>query len=89
MEFNMNRRKFLTALSLGTAHVVFSNPLLAAGSKLTSANPLQMVKLGNSGLETTLIGFGTGVLAQTVHRRLPGRITPRVSTCCVMVTTAD
>jgi aryl-alcohol dehydrogenase-like predicted oxidoreductase len=62
MEFNMNRRKFLTALSLGTAHVVFSNPLLAAGSKLTTANPLQMVKLGNSGLETTLIGFGTGVL---------------------------
>lgn len=63
MKLNMNRRKFLGALSLGTAHVIFSNPLYAATSQLTSANPLQKVKLGNSGLETTLIGFGTGVSA--------------------------
>lgn len=63
MKLNMNRRRFLGALSLGTAHVLFSNPLYAAASQLTSANPLQMVKLGNSGLETTLIGFGTGVNA--------------------------
>ena len=63
MKLNMNRRRFLGALSLGTAHVLFNNPLYAAVSQLTSANPLQMVKLGNSGLETTLIGFGTGVNA--------------------------
>ncbi|MBN2635052.1 MAG: aldo/keto reductase [Prolixibacteraceae bacterium] len=63
MKLNMNRRRFLGALSLGTAHVLFSNPLYAVASQLTSANPLQMVKLGNSGLETTLIGFGTGVNA--------------------------
>jgi aryl-alcohol dehydrogenase-like predicted oxidoreductase len=63
MSLNLNRRRFLGALSLGTAHVLFSNPLYAAASQLTSANPLQKVKLGKSGLETTLIGFGTGVNA--------------------------
>ncbi len=63
MKLNMNRRKFLGALSLGTAHMIFSNPLYAATSQLTSANPLQKIKLGKSGLETTLIGFGTGVNA--------------------------
>lgn len=62
MKLNMNRRKFLGALSLGTAHVLFANPLYAATSQFLSADPLQRVKLGNSGLETTLIGFGTGVL---------------------------
>ena len=63
MKLNMNRRRFIGALSLGTAHVLFNNPLYAAVSQLTSANPLQKIKLGNSGLETTLIGFGTGVSA--------------------------
>ena len=59
----MNRRKFLGALSVGTAHVLFSNPIYATVSQLTSADPLQKVKLGKSGLETTLIGYGTGVNA--------------------------
>lgn len=63
MKLNMNRRRFLGALSIGTAHVLFSNPIYAAVSQLTSADPLQRVKLGKSGLETTLIGFGTGVNA--------------------------
>ncbi len=63
MKLNMNRRRFLGALSLGTAHVLFSNPLYAAASQLATANPLQKIKLGNSGLSTTLIGFGTGVNA--------------------------
>lgn len=60
---NFNRRRFLTALSLGTAHVLFSNPLYANGFKSTSFNPLQKVKLGNSGIETTMLGIGTGVHA--------------------------
>ncbi|MDP2889859.1 MAG: aldo/keto reductase [Bacteroidota bacterium] len=60
---NLNRRKFLTALSLGTAHVLFSNPLLANTFQSASLNPLQKVKLGNSGMETTLLGIGTGVHA--------------------------
>jgi aryl-alcohol dehydrogenase-like predicted oxidoreductase len=61
MKLNMDRRKFLTAVSLGTAHVLFSNPLYASTSRFSSLDPLQKVKLGNSGLETTMIGFGTGV----------------------------
>jgi aryl-alcohol dehydrogenase-like predicted oxidoreductase len=60
---NLNRRKFLTALSLGTAHLLFVNPLLANGLVFNSFNPLQKVKLGKSGIETTLIGLGTGVHA--------------------------
>lgn len=60
---SLSRRKFLTALSLGTAHVIFSNPLYAGALKGYSANPLQKVKLGKSGLETTLLGVGTGVHA--------------------------
>lgn len=63
MDLNLNRRKFLAALSAGTAHVLFANPLLAAVSQLTSADPMQMVKLGKSGLETSLLGFGAGVNA--------------------------
>ncbi len=60
---NLNRRKFLTALSLGTAHFLFSNPLYASSFQTTSLNPLQKIKLGNSGIETTMLGVGTGVHA--------------------------
>jgi len=60
---SFSRRKFLTALSLGTAHVLFSNSLYAHAIKNLTANPLQMVKLGKSGIKTTLLGVGTGVHA--------------------------
>ena len=60
---NMNRRKFVSALSLGTAHVLFSNPLFANSAKSISTNPLQRIKLGKSGIETTMLGMGTGVHA--------------------------
>jgi len=62
-KFDINRRKFVGALSLGTAHLLFSNPLSASTSRAYSADPLQMVKLGNSGLKTSLLGVGTGVHA--------------------------
>ena len=62
-KFNMHRRNFVRALSLGTAHLLFSNPLYAAKSRYSNSNPLQKVKLGKSGLETTLLGIGTGVHA--------------------------
>ena len=62
-KFELNRRKFLGALSLGTAHLLFNNPLYAKSGRFFSTNPLQMVKLGKSGIETTLLGFGTGVHA--------------------------
>jgi aryl-alcohol dehydrogenase-like predicted oxidoreductase len=62
--FNMNRRKFVSALGLGTAHLLLSNPLFASTpSRFASNNPVQKIKLGKSGIETSLIGIGTGVHA--------------------------
>ena len=63
-KMNMNRRKFVSALGLGTAHILFSNPLFASiPSRFASSNPVQKVKLGNSAIETSLVGIGTGVHA--------------------------
>ena len=59
----MNRRNFVRALSLGTAHLMFSNPLAAKTSRYSGTHPLQKVRLGNSGIQTTLVGFGTGIHA--------------------------
>ncbi len=53
----------MTALSLGTAHMLFSGPLYGCSPKITSTNPLQKIKLGNSGIQTTMLGVGTGVHA--------------------------
>lgn len=57
----LNRRKFIAALSMGTAHLLFDNPLLASGKPVRSNDPLQTIRLGKSGLESSLIGIGTGV----------------------------
>jgi len=62
-KFDLNRRQFLGALALGSAHLMFENPLYGAGSRFSSSNPLQHVALGKSGLNPTLVGFGTGVWA--------------------------
>ncbi len=61
MKLNMHRRNFIRALSLGTAHLLFTNPLYAGNTKYASSDPLQKVRLGKSGIETTLLGVGTGV----------------------------
>jgi aryl-alcohol dehydrogenase-like predicted oxidoreductase len=55
-----NRREFVSALSLGTGYLMFSNPITGC-TNITSTDPFQMVKLGRSGLETTLLGMGCGV----------------------------
>ena len=60
-----NRRDFLTSLSLATGYLMFSNPLTATTSSRSSTDPFQLVKLGRSGLETTLIGMGTGIYASS------------------------
>lgn len=60
---NMNRRKFIGALGLGTAHLLFSNSLYAADTRFSSLDPLQKVTLGKSGIQTSLLGMGTGVHA--------------------------
>lgn len=62
-KFNMNRRRFVTALGLGTAHILFSNPLFAGNSKYMSTNPVQPIDLGSSGIKTSMLGIGTGVHA--------------------------
>ena len=62
-KLNINRRKFIGALGLGTAHVLFSNPLFAKNSRAYTMDPLQKITLGDTGIETTLLGIGTGVHA--------------------------
>ncbi len=60
---NIDRRKFLGALALGTAHMLFENPLYGNVGRFAGTNPLQKITLGKSGLQTTLLGFGCGVSA--------------------------
>lgn len=57
----MHRRKFIAALGMGTAHLMFAGPSFSSPSRFASTDPFQKVKLGNSGIETTLLGVGTGV----------------------------
>jgi len=56
---NYSRREFVSALSLGTGYLVFGNPLTACSTRISS-DPFQLVRLGQSGLETTLLGIGMG-----------------------------
>lgn len=59
----MNRRHFLGALALGTAHLMFENPMYGKARRFGSSDPLQAVSLGKTGLTPSLVGFGTGVWA--------------------------
>jgi aryl-alcohol dehydrogenase-like predicted oxidoreductase len=54
-----NRREFVSALSLGTGYLLWGNPLTGRITTL-STDPFQLVQLGESGLETTLLGIGMG-----------------------------
>ncbi len=54
-----SRREFVSALSLSTGYLVFGNPLSRCIDRVSS-DPFQLVKLGESGLETTLLGIGMG-----------------------------
>ena len=56
---NITRRKFLGTLSAGTGSLLLAGAASAKGFK-PSSNPFQTVQLGNTGLKTSLIGFGTG-----------------------------
>lgn len=62
-KLNLNRRHFLGALALGTAHLMFDNPLYGTARRFPTSDPLQLVKLGNTSLSPSLVGFGTGVWA--------------------------
>jgi aryl-alcohol dehydrogenase-like predicted oxidoreductase len=60
-KLDLSRRQFLAALSLGTAHLMFHNPLYGATGRFTSVDPLQRVTLGKTGIKPTLLGMGTGI----------------------------
>jgi aryl-alcohol dehydrogenase-like predicted oxidoreductase len=62
-KLNMNRRKFVAALGMGTAQTLFTSSLYSCSSNVIAGNPFQITKLGNSGLKTSLLGFGTGIHA--------------------------
>jgi aryl-alcohol dehydrogenase-like predicted oxidoreductase len=54
-----SRREFVSALSAGTGYLMFGNPLSLCLDRVSS-DPFQLVKLGESGIETTLLGIGMG-----------------------------
>ena len=61
-KFDLNRRQFLAALSMGTAHLMFNNPLYGSAGRYSSVDPLQRVELGKTGIKPTLLGVGTGIV---------------------------
>jgi aryl-alcohol dehydrogenase-like predicted oxidoreductase len=60
---HLSRRHFLGALALGSAHLMFENPLYGKARRFATSDPLQAVSLGKTGLNPSLVGFGTGVWA--------------------------
>ena len=55
----LNRREFVSALSAGAGYLALGNTLTGCASRV-SVDPFQLVQLGESGLETTLLGIGMG-----------------------------
>jgi len=61
-KMKLSRRKFVTTITAGAGTLMLGNSILAlqgCADGLT-ADPLQMVELGKSGIKTTLLGMGTG-----------------------------
>lgn len=58
----LSRRSFLTRLSAGAGSLLLSQQAMAYGNSFAvpGADPLRLVNLGNSGIQTTLLGMGTG-----------------------------
>ncbi|TSA34875.1 MAG: aldo/keto reductase [Porphyromonadaceae bacterium] len=61
-KINLTRRQFVTAITLGAGTVLLDKSVFALPTNLSglSTDPFQVVKLGKSGLKTTLLGMGTG-----------------------------
>ena len=59
---NLTRRQFVTTITVGAGTVILGKDALAlpGNSSGLSTDPLQIVRLGKSGLKSTLIGMGTG-----------------------------
>ncbi|MFA5817235.1 MAG: aldo/keto reductase [Bacteroidales bacterium] len=61
-KINLTRRQFVTTITVGAGTVLLGKSAFAlpANSSGLSTDPFQVVKLGKSGLKTTLLGMGTG-----------------------------
>jgi aryl-alcohol dehydrogenase-like predicted oxidoreductase len=59
---NLTRRQFVTTLTAGAGTLLFGNIIQAvpAPKILNQVDPFQIITLGKSGIETTLLGLGTG-----------------------------
>ncbi len=59
---HLSRRKFLAALTAGAGTVLLDKTAFALPdlSPVLSKDPLQTIRLGKSGIKTTLLGMGTG-----------------------------
>jgi aryl-alcohol dehydrogenase-like predicted oxidoreductase len=58
----LTRRQFVTTITVGAGTVLLGKAVAAlpSNSSILSADPLQIIQLGRSGLKTTLLGMGTG-----------------------------
>lgn len=56
---NMNRRQFLGAIIAGTGALLWDQAVFAA-KPIVSTDPFQMMPLGKTGIQVSLIGAGTG-----------------------------
>lgn len=61
-KINLTRRQFVTAITIGAGTVLLGKSAFALPANVSglSTDPFQVVKLGKSGLKTTLLGMGTG-----------------------------
>jgi len=59
---NLTRRQFVTTITVGAGTVLLGKVALAlpGNSSGLSTDPFQIVRLGKSGLKSTLLGMGTG-----------------------------
>lgn len=59
---NLTRRQFITTISVGAGTVLLGKVALGVpgNSSGLSTDPFQIVRLGNSGLKSALLGMGTG-----------------------------
>ena len=58
----LTRRQFVTTVTAGAGTILIGKSVLAAAAVASpsSSSDLKVVRLGNSGLKTTLLGMGTG-----------------------------
>ncbi len=57
---HISRRKFISTLSAGTGSVMLAGTAFSSATFKKNTDPFQTVKLGKTGIKTSLIGFGTG-----------------------------